>query len=99
MRRPNKIVIAKSTFCLIMLANGLAVSIICYWAVRPTFIKRDAELRVNETRMELIYLRGLLGVGPLVSTLVSLSFLEFARKTGGDQPSLSPIPGDKPREP
>ena len=84
MRRPNKIAIAKTTFGLIMLVNGLAVSIICYWAVRPTFIKRDAELRVNETRMELIYLRGLVGVGPLVSTLISLSFLAFAREAERD---------------
>lgn len=99
MRRPKLITTSTSTFCAIMIANGLAVAIICYWAVRPTFLKREAELHTNETRMELIYLRGLIGLGPLVSTVTSLSFLAFARQAHAGPKSTSTALHSQPREP
>ena len=61
------IILRKSTFCTIVIGNGLLVSILCFLFVQPVYKERVEQVNTQETRMELVYLNALFGIGPLVS--------------------------------
>jgi|688.fasta_scaffold744346_2 hypothetical protein len=71
----KRVVFGKSTFCAVVIGNGLLVAGLCFLFTEPVYRERVEELGTNEARMELIYLRALFGIGAFASTFTALGSL------------------------
>jgi hypothetical protein len=58
-----------------MIGNGVLVSLLCLWFVRPFFVERLAETGTSEAKHELLYLNAIIPMGLLVSTVVANLYL------------------------
>ena len=68
----KKIVFTTSTYCAVVIGNGLLVAGLCFLFTEPIYRERVEQLGTNEARMELVYLRALFGIGLFASTLIAL---------------------------
>ena len=80
MHTRNLLLLHKSTFCSIVIGNGLLVAVLCLMAADPVLKDCAEQLGTNEAKMERLYLRALVGIGLLVSTITALLALPFLRR-------------------
>jgi hypothetical protein len=73
------IIVRKSTFCAIVIGNGVLVAALCFMLVQRVYKERAEQLHTPEARMEYIYIRALFGVGAIVSTSTALTSLLFLK--------------------
>jgi hypothetical protein len=92
MKKAKTVVLSSSGFCSLMILNGFLVAGACYAFVRPTYVERMEEKKDNATKMEVMYLGALFGLGPLLSTMLANAALPFIlrERSSGDE-------GEEPR--
>jgi len=79
MHARHRLLLSKSTFCSIVIGNGLLVAVLCFMAVDPVLKDWAEKLGTNEAKMERLYLNAIVGIGPLASTITALLAMPFLR--------------------